>query len=100
MHPLNHIKYPEVYRFRIYCVCVCCVSQGPYSIRIVLSNLFGFHDLLVDFRYMTSKLGENLFPNYMRHLLFSEEEELESLFFERKQIECVLSHRVDVKQML
>ena len=49
--------------------CFHSISQGPYSLRMMLSNLFGFHDLLVDFRYMTSKLGENLFPNYMLHLL-------------------------------
>ena len=45
------------------CVCVCVsvcvyVSQGPYSIRIVLSNLFGFHDLLVEVRYMTKQVRQ------------------------------------------
>ena len=66
-----HFSLESVFNFSVcVCVCVCvCVSQAPYSIRIVLSNLFGFHDLLVDFRHMTSKLGKNLFPNYMLHLL-------------------------------
>ena len=34
------------------------------------------------------------------HYIFSDEEESESQLFERKQIECVKSHRVGVKQML
>ena len=33
-------------------------------------------------------------------IMFSEEEESESLLFEIKQIECVMSHRVGGKQML
>jgi len=41
---------------------------------MVLSNLFSFPDLLVEFRCMAGKLGENLFPNYMLHFTLTKGE--------------------------
>ena len=55
------------------CVCVCvCVSQGPYSIRIVLSNLFGFHDLLVEVRYMTKQVRQKSISKLYASLTLAE----------------------------
>ena len=73
-HWISHFSLESVSNFRV-CVCVCvCVSQGPYSIRIVLSNLFGFHDLLLEFRYMTKQVRQKSISKLYASLTLAEGE--------------------------
>ena len=54
---ISRFSLESVSNFSV-CVCVCVCPKVPCSIRIVLSNLFGFHDLLVEFRYMTKQVRQ------------------------------------------